>query len=85
MWIALVQKIQSLSCPGVAYVSVATSRDGVSWVPTRDEISGDDKFIANSGFTGTIDASIETLSGGAPATAGGLWHFYSGGVRDGRL
>lgn len=83
VWIALVQKIQSLSCPRAAHVSVATSRDGSSWVPVRDQTSGSEIFIANNPITGTIDASIGTLTGGAPATAGGLWHFYSGGVRDG--
>lgn len=83
VWIALLQKIQSLACPRAAYVTVATSRDGETWVPLRDEQTGSDVFIANNTITGTIDASIETLSGGAPLTAGGLWHFYSGGVRDG--
>ncbi|MBD91271.1 MAG: hypothetical protein CL940_13140 [Deltaproteobacteria bacterium] len=83
VWIGLTQKIQSLSCPRASHVSVATSRDGETWVPVRDAASGNDVFIANNPITGTIDASIETLTGGAPATAGGLWHFYSGGVRDG--
>lgn len=83
LWIGLVQKSQSLACPRASYVSVATSRDGHTWVPIRDQVSGSDTFIANNPITGTIDASLETLTGGEPATAGGLWHFYSGGVRDG--
>jgi hypothetical protein len=83
LWLGLVQKREN-NCPKTAWASLVHSRDGRHWLlATSEPIGLETPFIEKAFTLQEPDTSIATLSGGAPASAGGLWHFLSGGTREG--
>ncbi|MCB9729998.1 MAG: hypothetical protein H6746_16130 [Deltaproteobacteria bacterium] len=83
LWLGLVQKREN-ACPKTAWASLAASRDGRHWTLVTDEPNGlETPFLERALTAGDPDTSIATLSGGGPAAAGGLWHFFSGGTPQG--
>ncbi|MEZ4269206.1 MAG: hypothetical protein R3F39_22855 [Myxococcota bacterium] len=83
LWLGLVQKRENI-CPKTAWASLVSSRDGRHWKLATSEPNGlEIPFIEKAFTVQEPDTAIATLTGGAPASAGGLWHFLSGGTREG--
>ena len=78
VWIGLVQKDLN-TCPKTSTASLVTSRDGRYWQHVVDDVNPGAEVFLTTGANG-VDASVDSLVGGAPAALDGQWHFYAGGL-----
>ena len=81
LWLGIQQKGEK-SCPKRSFGALVASRNGRHWWQVRDEVSAGLEAVLPYGLDGGggLLASIDSLSGGAPLEADGLWQFFVGGL-----
>jgi hypothetical protein len=77
-YFGLVQKESAKCIPNE--VLLVTSADQRHWVPVVDEVLNTIVPIVEPPLTNHFH-TINSLTGGAPASTGGLWHFFIGGTQ----